>query len=188
MGRDAVAATNLAPLVAGLDHRVGTAADDLEHYYHGFNPHWTAMIASIGVLIIGIVVAVQMYLRRKWSPDAVTSKLGIVYETVANKYYIDEGVNASVIKGTTKASAIQKWIDENIVDGLVLTVGRFGKGLGFFCAWIDKHIVDGTVNLVGNTTQAFGSAVRLLQTGRIQQYISFAVAGGILVAAFHLLT
>jgi len=180
--------TNLAPLVAGLGHRHGAAAADLEHYYHGFNPHWTAMIASLSVLAIGIFVAVQMYLRRKWSPEAVTSKLGIAYEAVANKYYIDEAVNASVIKGTTKASAIQKWIDENIVDGLVLTVGRFGKGLGFFCAWIDKHIVDGTVNLVGNTTQAFGSAVRLLQTGRIQQYVSFAVAGGILVAAFHLLT
>ena len=70
----------------------------------------------------------------------------------------------------------------------MLTVGRIGKGLGFFCAWIDKNIVDGTVNLVGNVTQAFGSVVRLFQTGRIQQYVSFAVAGGILVAAFHLLT
>jgi hypothetical protein len=30
--------------------------------------------------------------------------------------------------------------------------------------------------------------VRLLQTGRIQQYLSFAVAGAILVAAFHLLS
>ena len=54
-------------------------------------------------------------------------------------------------------------------------------------AWIDKHIVDGTVNLVGLITQSFGSAIRLLQTGRIQQYVSFAVAGGLLAAAFLIL-
>jgi NADH-quinone oxidoreductase subunit L len=180
--------TNLAGMVAGLPHRHGTAAADLEHFYHGFNPHWTAMIASVSVLVVGIFLAVQMYLRRKWSPEKVTSSLGEAYTWVSNKYYVDEAVNASVIKGTTKAAQIQTWIDENIVDGLVLTVGRIGKGLGFFCAWIDKHIVDGTVNLVGNTTQALGSVVRLFQTGRIQQYVSFAVAGGIVVAAFHLLT
>ena len=43
------------------------------------------------------------------------------------------------------------------------------------------------VNLVGYMTQAFGSVVRLFQTGRIQQYVSFAVVGGILVAAFQIL-
>jgi len=180
--------TNLSGLVATLPHRHGAAADDLEHFYHGFNPHWTAMIVSLSVLAIGVFLAVQMYLRRRWSPEKVTDALGEGYVWVSNKYYIDEVVDASVIKGTTKASQVQKWIDENLVDGLVLAVGRVGKGLGFFCAWIDKHIVDGTVNLVGNTTQAFGSVVRLFQTGRIQQYVSFAVAGGIVVAAFHLLT
>ena len=181
--------TNLAPLVAGLDHRVDTAANDLEHYYHGFNPHWTAMIASIGVLIIGIVVAVQMYLRRKWSPDAVTSKLGIVYETVANKYYIDEGVNASVIKGTTKASAIQKWIDENIVDGLVLTVGRFGKGLGFFTAIVavlrrrpDAELVGGVhTGLLGaerGRADGIGSHISVVRSvTALESRVAVAVAG-----------
>jgi NADH-quinone oxidoreductase subunit L len=178
--------TNLAGMVAGLSH--GEGADGLEHFYHGFNPHYTALIVSLAVLVIGVFIAAQMYLRRKWSPAKVTSVLGEGYVWVANKYYIDEVVNATVIKGTTQASKVQRWIDENIVDGLVLTVGRIGKGLGFFSAWVDKNIVDGTVNLVGSATHAFSSVVRLLQTGRIQQYLSFAVAGAILVAAFHLLS
>jgi hypothetical protein len=41
---------------------------------------------------------------------------------------------------------------------------------------------------VGNTTQALGSVARLMQTGRIQQYVSFAVGGALLLAAFHILT
>ncbi|MDA1263492.1 MAG: NADH-quinone oxidoreductase subunit L [Planctomycetota bacterium] len=180
--------TNLKGMVGGLAHRHGTAADDLEHFYHGFNPHYTALIVSIGVLLIGVFVAAQMYLRRKWNPAKVTETLGEAYVWVENKYYVDEVVDASVIKGSKALANGQRWFDENVVDGVVLSVGRIGKGLGFLCAWIDKHIVDGIVNLVGNLTQAFGSAVRLFQTGRIQQYVSFAVAGGILVAAFHLLS
>ena len=112
------------------------------------------------------------------------------YHSLAPMYYRGAAAAILVYDMTKKSSfeKLQKWVDEKLVDGLVLTVGRVGKGLGFFCAWIDKNIVDGTVNLVGNVTQAFGSVVRLFQTGRIQQYVSFAVAGGILVAAFHLLT
>jgi hypothetical protein len=63
-----------------------------------------------------------------------------------------------------------------------------GRGLGTLCAWIDKNIVDGAANGVANATQALGSVARLLQTGRIQQYISFAVGGALLLAAFHILT
>jgi NADH-quinone oxidoreductase subunit L len=85
-------------------------------------------------------------------------------------------------------SRTQTWIDENIVDGLVLLIGRIHKALGFVCAWIDKNIVDGLVNLVARVTQVSGSVIRMLQTGRIQQYVSFAVAGGILLAAFHVLS
>ena len=190
--------TNLAGMAASVPHaaahggsalhEAGAAAEHLAHFYHGFSPHVTAMIASLAVLLIGIALAVQMYLRRKWNPAKVTGALGEGYVWVANKYYIDEAVQATVIRGTIGLAAIQRWIDENIVDGLVLTVGRIGKALGFFSAWFDKHVVDGLVNLVGGLTQAFGSIARLFQSGRIQQYVSFAVAGGILVAAFHLLT
>ena len=114
--------------------------------------------------------------------------MGRVYTIVANKYYIDEMVNASVVRGTTALSRILTWIDENIVDGLVLLMGRIHKALGFACAWVDKHIVDGRVNLVASLTQVCGSVGRLVQTGRIQQYVSFAAAGGTLLAAFHILS
>jgi NADH-quinone oxidoreductase subunit L len=107
---------------------------------------------------------------------------------VRDKYYIDEFVNATVIRGTMVAARVQSWIDSNIVDGLVVGTGKTARGFGFLCGWVDKHIVDGAVNWVGNTTQAFSSVVRLFQTGRIQQYISFAVGGALLVAAFHILT
>jgi hypothetical protein len=44
------------------------------------------------------------------------------------------------------------------------------------------------VTLIGMLSQFFGAALRLLQTGRIQQYAAFAVGGGILTAAWLILS
>ena len=161
-------------------------AAHIEHVYHG--AHIPALAVSIFVLVLGLAIAIQMYLRAKWSPEKATNRLGLAYEWVRNKYYIDELVKHSIVRCTNWLARVQTWIDIHLVDGCVLLVGRIGKALGFIAAWIDQHIVDGAVNWTAQVTQAFGSVVRLFQTGRIQQYASFAVAGGILVAALHLLT
>ncbi len=149
--------------------------------------HTAALIISSVVMLSGILMAFLIYNRKKISAEKITKSLGEVYPTVANKYYIDEAVNGSVIAGTMWLSRSQKWIDEHIVDGFVLLIGRINKGVGFIGAWIDKNIVDGLVNWVGLVTQSLSSAVRLLQTGRVQQYVSFAVAGGLLAAAYLIL-
>jgi NADH-quinone oxidoreductase subunit L len=164
------------------------ARDPVHTAHIGHDAHTRALIVSLGVLLLGVLGAALLYLWRKIDPAWVTAKLGRVYTIVANKYYIDEMVNASVGRGTTALSRILTWIDENIVDGLVLLIGRIHKALGFACAWVDKHIVDGLVNLVASLTQVCGSVVRLFQTGRIHQYVSFAAAGGTLLAAFHILS
>ena len=169
----------------GVDLTAMNTAVISDHDAH--TAHNLALGISIGVMLLGIYGAARIYLFRKTDPAKITGALGPFYELVRDKYYIDEINEAVVIKGTKRLSAIQKWIDENIVDGIVVGTGRLGKAIGFLCAWIDRHIVDGLVNWVGNTTQAFGSVMRLFQTGRIQQYISFAVGGAVLVAAFHLL-
>ncbi len=150
--------------------------------------HSYALYLSVIVLALGLAGATWIYLLRKLDPGRITAVLGPVYRLVRDKYYIDEAVDKTVLAGTRVVTRSSKWVDENVVDGLVIATGRFGKGLGFLCAWIDQHIVDGLVNFLAHLTQACGSVVRLLQTGRIQQYVSLAVAGGILLAAFHLLT
>ncbi|MCP3920882.1 MAG: NADH-quinone oxidoreductase subunit L [bacterium] len=165
---------------------VAAGTEHYEHAVHG--AHYWALGISLLVLSLGLFGAWLLYYKRKVDPARITGALGFGYDVVRDKYYIDEAVDGSVIKGTMWLSRVQKWIDEKLVDGLVLLVGRIGKILGYICSWIDKYIVDGAVNWVGYTTQAFGSVARLFQTGRIQQYISFAVAGGILIAAVHILT
>jgi NADH:ubiquinone oxidoreductase subunit 5 (subunit L)/multisubunit Na+/H+ antiporter MnhA subunit len=150
--------------------------------------HLLAMIVSLGVAGLGIAIAYAIYIRKLVDPAKIARSLGEVYHLVADKYYIDELVNATVIRSVMLLAYLQKWIDEHFVDGVVNGVGRFNKGLGFASAWVDLHIVDGAVNGVALLTQNLGSIARLFQTGRIQQYVSFAVGGGLLAAAWLILS
>jgi NADH-quinone oxidoreductase subunit L len=160
-----------------------------EHAQHiEHQAHTMAVTASLSVAAAGILLAFLMYFAKKIDPARVARGLGELYHTVANKYYIDEFVNATVIRLVMTLALVQKWIDENIVDGFVNGVGWTNKQLGFFHAWFDRVFVDGAVNGVASTTQIFGSLARLVQTGRIQQYVSYAVAGGLAAAAWLILS
>jgi NADH-quinone oxidoreductase subunit L len=158
-------------------------SEHVEHQAHGL-----ALSISLGVALAGLLIAFLLYQARKIDPARIVRALGGVYHTVANKYWIDEIVNATVVRPTIGLALAQKWFDENVVDGIVNGLGILNRTLGFVSAWFDLKGVDGAVNGVGATTQAFGSVARLFQTGRIQQYVTFAVAGGLLLAAWLILS
>ncbi|MFN0242642.1 MAG: NADH-quinone oxidoreductase subunit L [Planctomycetota bacterium] len=158
-------------------------AEQIEH-----EAHTLALTVSLCVALGGILLAFLMYFAKKIDPAKIARGLGEIYHAVANKYYIDELVNATVIRGTMVLALAQKWFDEKIIDGIVNGVGWINKGIAAFSSWFDKAAVDGTVNGVGLVTQTFGSVVRLLQSGRVQQYVSFAVAGSLAAAAWLILS
>ena len=54
--------------------------------------------------------------------------------------------------------------------------------------WVDTHIVDAAVDGVGAVTSWFGGAVRLIQTGKAQNYLLVGlVTVSVLLGAFLLL-
>ncbi len=161
----------------------------LDHDSHlGRQAHYLAVGVSLFVATAGIVAAWFLYVRRRDLPEVITTKLGLVYTAVRRRYFVDEMIDIAFIQPTLKLTTFFRTFDEKVVDGFVLLNGSIHKGLAFFMAWIDKTIVDGLVNLVGLVSQAFGAATRLLQTGRIQQYAAFAVAGGLLLASWLILS
>jgi NADH-quinone oxidoreductase subunit L len=78
------------------------------------------------------------------------------------------------------------WVNSNVIDGVVNLVGKTAVGTG---GWVyknvDQRVVDGAVNGTGMTAGEAGSALRLTQSGRIQQYAAlFFAAVAILAAVF----
>ncbi len=156
-----------------------------EHVAHA--AHVRAVTGSLVIAPLGIALAWLLYVARRDLPARIASALGPAYELVRDKYHVDELVNATVVRATLVLTRLQRWIDENLVDGLVRLVGLTNKLGGFLAAWFDRTFIDGAVNGVALASQVFGAAFRLLQTGRIQQYAAFAVGGALLTAAWLIL-
>ncbi len=161
------------------------AAEHQEHIVH--QAHSLAVLVSTLIALFGIGLAVVLYLVRPEIPGRIVGALGQVYTAVRRKYFIDEAVDRAVLAPTWSITRTLKWIDENVVDGLVKTVGALNKVLGHLSALFDKVFIDGAVNAIAMASQVFGAAFRLLQTGRIQQYAAFAVGGAVLTAAWLIL-
>jgi len=110
---------------------------------------------------------------------------------LVEKYYLDHlfvgGVVGS-IKGPI-ARAVY-WTNQNIIDGVVNAVGVGAKLVGRFTYdVIDQKGVDGIVNGIGVSASETGGVLRLVQSGRVQQYalMLFAAVGllGLALVVFN---
>ncbi len=150
---------------------------------------WGLILASVGVATLGWFIACVLYYRDSafvWA-TRLKGSLAFVHKVLANKYYVDEIYNATVIAGTLLFSRILWWFDANIVDGLVnltrhITVFALGHGSALF----DKYIVDGAVNGVASTARGGSSLLRRAQNGLVQNYALVMGGGIVLITVVYL--
>jgi NADH-quinone oxidoreductase subunit L len=131
--------------------------EGFQRFLEGAEFHSQEMNGGLALLgsavgIAGIVVAYLMYVARAIPAAAVTRATGPLYRLFANKYYLD---------------ALYSWF----VATVVLGISRF---LAFF---VDPRIIDGVVNGVGRLAVTISSAVRQVQTGKVQSYATVVFAG-----------
>jgi NADH-quinone oxidoreductase subunit L len=151
--RKAEAAWNAAPAVqAAPATQEGRVPAPLES--RAFVLDYGVAVPATLLGLAGLLLAFCVY-RLKWiDPAKAASALGPVYTTVYNKYYVDE---------------FYRWMMDHVyyvVSGAI--------------AWFDRHVVDGLMNGLAFAMQVAGSALRRLQTGRVQAY-ALAMLGGVLI-------
>ena len=121
--------------------------DHDSHLAH--SAHTRAVVVSLLVASLGILGAWFLYVRRRDLPARIASSLGLLYHTVRSKYFVDEAIDRTVIRGTMGLAHVQKWFDQNVIDGTVNLVGRVNRFAGTLSAWFDRTFVDGLVNARG---------------------------------------
>ncbi|MBI3616371.1 MAG: NADH-quinone oxidoreductase subunit L [Candidatus Omnitrophica bacterium] len=102
-----------------------------------------------------------------------------VYELVSHKYYIDEIYDRLIIQPVLRLARRSFSFDAGVVDGAVNRAGTAGLSLSAFKGWVDRTLVDGAVNGVGLTLGRAGAALRLLQTGLVQNHLLIAASGAV---------
>lgn len=103
----------------------------------GFTPEFLLMGgSSIGIGLIGISLAILMYMQKKIDPSAIAKSIEPLYKLSKNKWYIDEIYNAIFVVGSRRLARQVLEVDAKIVDGVVNLAGFVtvvtGEGLKYF--------------------------------------------------------
>ena len=123
--------------------------------------HIEFSIAPVALGLAGIFTATWLYKKQNNKPDKLAASLNGFYKAAYHKFYIDE---------------IYLFITKKILFNLI----------GRPAAWFDRNIVDGMVNLTGSATQAISERIKKVQSGKVQQYAIYFLAGVIILATFFI--
>ncbi len=123
--------------------------------------HWQFSIAPVAVGLAGIFTAMWLYKNKSNKPAAIVTSLSGFYKAAYNKFYIDE---------------LYLFITKKIIFNLI----------GRPAVWFDKNIVNGLVNMTGNTTLIISEKIRGFQSGKVQQYAIYFLAGVIGLAVLFI--
>ena len=147
-----------------------------------------AVLSSV-VALAGIAVAGAAYFGGRL-PVGLTRRNRAAhdgYELLVNKYYLDDlytGMVVGSIKGPIARAAY--WFNQNVIDGVVNAAGIGSRKAGeLLYRFVDQGVVDRAVNGAGLGAEDAGGFLRVIQSGRVQQYGAL-LFGGATVLAFAL--
>jgi len=143
---------------------------------HSLVPLATSLVVSLGGLTLGWLVYSKV---KSGQPDPLQKALGKIYSVLKNKYYFDELYQFLIIKPAfwLATSFTSEWLDRSIIDGILHSFGRFGLWVGRGLRnWFDIPVVNKTGDSLAEGTRGLGSVLRVIQTGRVQQYMVIAIA------------
>ena len=138
---------------------------------------------GLGAALLGIALGWLI-----WGPDRETQKardrfnVPVLYPLLRRKLYMDDLALGLVGATTGPIARFIDWTNTYVIDGIVNAVAgvtKFTGGLVY--NGLDQIGVDGIFNGLSAAADSAGSALRRLQTGRVQQYAAGFVAGAVIL-------
>jgi NADH-quinone oxidoreductase subunit L len=142
----------LAPVLGGGGESAATeaAAHSLE---------MILAVVAIVTALIGFGIAFWLYIRRPGKPEALAKSMKGAYNTLLNKYYVDELYAAVIVNPLM-------WISTNVL-----------------WKFVDVASIDGTVNGVASSATSLGDTIRHAQSGNTRSYAVWVVIGALVIIA-----
>jgi len=155
---------------------------------HNTSTEWLLMALSLAAAGIGWTMAWRSYRHAdKGYVEPIASAAPQVYDTLLNKYYVDEGYDyiftgrrklGDVRLGVMGLGEASSWFDTHIIDGAVNAAGSITRGTATFSSWWDKWIIDGIgVNGPAILARMLSYPARLFEWGLVQWYALVMTAG-----------
>ncbi len=120
----------------------------------GFWAAYGLMILSGALAIVAMALAYLLYARWTWLPGLLAEIVPAVRRVLYNKYFVDEGYDAAVVRPLRQGGRLCFGLDEYVVDGLVFLVTAVPRVLGYMMRGLQSGSMQGY-----GLTMAVGLAV-----------------------------
>jgi NADH-quinone oxidoreductase subunit L len=128
--------------------------------------HYALLGSALAAAALGILIGTRLELKGAWT------------KVLVNKWYLDEIYDFLFVNGLSKGGGnLLSRFDARVVDGGVNGTAWSTRAIGTISSIWDYWIVDGAVRLIGFVVKALSYPVRILQTGYVQTYALYVVAG-----------
>jgi len=144
--------------------------------------HVFAMVAGTSTAFLGLLLASLMYLFHKFSPEAVRRQFPGFYRLLWNKWWFDEIYQVIFVRPVMFLARLVFRFDRAVIDWFVDNTARWTvKASELEDKAIDRTVIDGLANLTASWIYSFGLWLRIIQTGKLRQYVMFIVVGTVLL-------
>lgn len=147
--------------------------------------HSTAGMWALVAAVSGTLLAYVLYGTRAVNLEEMKRQMSGLHNFLTEKWYFDELYDALFMKPMHQVAAFFAWIDRTIIDNILHQSARLMILVSKWDRFFDEKFIDGLVNLVARATFSAGSSLKVVQTGRLRQYVMFIVVG--VVALFAVL-
>lgn len=135
----------------------------------------------------GTGLAYLLYCARVVNPDDIRRNAGGLYDFLVDKWRFDVLYDVMFVRPVHVVAAWCQAFDRHVLDAILHASANVGVAFSKWERIFDEGMVDGLVNLIGNSTNSFGQSLRVIQTGRIRQYVMW-IAVGVVALFVALLT
>ena len=168
--------------------KAGQVAAGQKEEEHTSSGEYLLMFLSVAAAGVGWLMAGRAYRNAdKGYTEPIAAIAPPVYNTLLNKYYVDEGYDylftgrrklGGVRLGTMGLGEASSWFDSHVVDGAVNAAGWLTRATASLSSWWDKWIIDGIgVNGPAILARMLSYPARLFEWGLVQWYALVMTAG-----------
>jgi NADH-quinone oxidoreductase subunit L len=152
----------------------------LEHYLLGEKVHvdltklfQPMILTSLVLVAIGIGLGVFFYRTtlQDRQRDPLESAQPALFRFLANRMWLDELYDATVIRLSLMLARVGDWLDRYVWDGLVRLVALLGQFFGTITTTADERGINSGVDETTRGARGFGGLISRAHSGQIQTYL-----------------
>lgn len=148
--------------------------------------HDTAGTVALIAALLDTVLSAVFYWRGLVDPESVRKPFAAVHRFLVEKWQFDNLYDVMFVRPVHVVASWCAAFDKYVLDGFLHLLSRLTVATSAWDRVFDEIVVDGLVNVFGNATYGVGRSLRVVQTGRLRQYIVFIAVGvlGLFVLLF----